>query len=180
MLSRSRSELEDERKESKLFDGPVEVDETYMGGKRRNMSNSKRKELTGRDPVGKTTLIGMRNRDTNKVTAEVVSDTTSGMLQGFVKRQVVPAMTIYTDESTACANLPNQDAVDHSVSEYSRGRVHINGIESFWLTLKRAHKGAFHLLSPSTCIGTWTTPPVGTTSTISIRWSRWPQLLPAW
>ncbi len=131
-----------------LFEGPVEVDETYLGGKRRNMSNSKREELTGRGPVGKTAVVGMRDRETNKVTAKVVDDTTSETLQGFVKRQVVPGTTIYTDESTAYASLPNHDAVKHSVSEYVRGRVHTNGIESFWATLKRAHKGTFQRLSP--------------------------------
>ena len=50
-----------------LFEGPVEVDETYMGGKRRNTRNSKRKHLTGRGPVGKTAIAGMRDRDTNRV-----------------------------------------------------------------------------------------------------------------
>ena len=53
------------------FDGPVEVDETYFGGKRKNMSKAKRKELagTGRGPSGKTAVVGMKDRDSNKVTA---------------------------------------------------------------------------------------------------------------
>ncbi len=131
-----------------LFSGPVEVDETYFGGKRRNMSKSKREGLEGRGSVGKTAVVGMRDRETNRVTAQVVRDTTAETLQGFVQRQVIPGTKIYTDEATAYASLPNHEAVKHSVSEYVRGRVHTNGIESFWATLKRAHKGTFHRLSP--------------------------------
>ena len=131
-----------------LFAGPVEVDETYMGGKRRNMSNSKRKELTGRGPVGKTAVVGMMDRETNRVTAKVVDETTGETLQGFVRGQVIERTEIFTDEATAYATLPNHESVKHSVCEYVRGRVHTNGIESFWSTLKRAHKGTFHRLSP--------------------------------
>ena len=57
-----------------LFDGYAEVEETYMGGKRRNMRNSNRIHLTGRGPVGKTAMVGMRDRDTNRISARVVND----------------------------------------------------------------------------------------------------------
>ena len=60
---------------------------------------------------------------------------------------VVPGTTIYTDDATAYTHLPNHESVKHSVAEYVRGQVHTNGIESFWSTLKRAHKGTFHRLS---------------------------------
>ena len=69
-------------------------------------------------------------------------------LQGFVMGKIVPGTTIYTDDDTAYASLPNHQAVKHSVAEYVRGQVSTNGIESFWATLKRAHKGTFHHLSP--------------------------------
>ena len=68
-----------------LFEGPVEVDETYMGGKRRNMPKSKRKELTGRGAVGKTAVVGMKDRDTNEVKAKVVQSTDAPTLTGFVE-----------------------------------------------------------------------------------------------
>ena len=131
-----------------LFAGPVESDETYVGGRRRNMSNSKRKELTGRGPVGKTAVVGIKDRDTNRVSAKVVSRTDADTLQGFVMDKVVPGTAIFTDDATAYSTLPNHEAVKHSVAEYVRGRVHTNGIESFWSMLKRAHKGTFHRLSP--------------------------------
>ena len=131
-----------------LFQGPVDMDETYVGGRRRNMKKSKREQLTGRGPAGKVAVIGAKDRTTNKVSAQVVKDTEGETLQGFVMGNVVPGTTIYTDDATACTHLPNHESVKHSVAEYVRGQVHTNGIESFWSTLKRAHKGTFHRLSP--------------------------------
>ena len=55
--------------------------------------------------------------------------------------------TIYTDTARVYEALHNHESVDHSIDEYVRGQVHINGIESFWSMLKRAHKGTFHKLS---------------------------------
>ena len=133
--------------DAQLFSGPVEVDETYVGGKRRNMSASKRKTLTGRGPSGKVAAAGIRDRATNKVKAKVVPNTMSETLGGFVIGNVIPGTRIYTDDATAYTHLPNHASVKHSVSEYVRGSVHTNGIESFWATLKRAHKGTFHRLS---------------------------------
>ncbi|MDE0628954.1 MAG: transposase [Bryobacterales bacterium] len=67
------------------FGGPVEADETCMCGKRRNMSNTQRRELggTGRGAVGKTTVVGARDRETNRVAAKVES-TDKERLQGYV------------------------------------------------------------------------------------------------
>ena len=131
-----------------LFEGPAEMDETYMGDRRRNMSNSKRKELTGRDQGGETAVVGMRDRDTNKVSAKVVRDPTSDTLHSFGRRRVIPGTTNCTEEATAYASLPNRGVMKHSVSEYVWGRVHTNRIERFWSTLKRARKGTFPGLSP--------------------------------
>ena len=130
-----------------LFSGPIEADETYVGGRRRNMSASKRKMLTGRGPSGKVAVAGIRDRATNKVMARVVPNTTSETLGGFIIGNVIPGTRIYTDDATAYTHLPNHASVKHSVSEYVRGQVHTNGIESFWATIKRAHKGTFHRLS---------------------------------
>ena len=130
-----------------LFSGPVECDETYVGGRRRNMSASKRKMLTGRGPSGKVAVAGIRDRATNKVKAKVVPNTMSETLGGFVVGSVIPGTKIFTDDATAYTHLPNHASVKHSVREYVRGSVHTNGIESFWAVLKRAHKGTFHRLS---------------------------------
>ena len=131
-----------------MFSGPVEVDETYVGGRRKNMSKSKRSQLTGRGPSGKTAVVGAKDRRSNRVSAKVVNDTTAETLQGFVHRNVKADAPVYTDDAVAYTTLPNHESVRHSVGEYVRGQVHTNGIESFWSMLKRAHKGTFHKLSP--------------------------------
>ena len=134
-----------------LFSGPVEVDETYMGGKRKNMSHAQRKELadTGRGPVGKTAVVGAKDRSTNPVAAKVVTSTDAGTLQGFVKDHADSEATVYTDDATAYESLPcEHDSVKHSLQEYVKGDVHTNGTESLWSLLKRAHTGTFHKLSP--------------------------------
>ena len=138
------------------FDGPVEVDETYMGGKRRNMSNAKRKELagTGRGAVGKTAVVGAKDRASNQVRAKVIEETDADTLIPFVEDNTANGATVYTDDAAAYAALPTMfngighESVKHSVSEYVRGQVHTNGVESFWSMLKRAHKGTFHKISP--------------------------------
>lgn len=130
-----------------LFVGPVEVDETYMGGRRRNMKRSKREGLTGRGTVDKIPVVGFRDRATNQISAQVVSNTTSTTLRRVIQRNTLPGARIFTDDAKAYAHLPNHEAVRHSIAEYVRGQVHTNGIESFWSMLKRAHKGTFHHLS---------------------------------
>ena len=133
------------------FDGPVEVDETYFGGKRKNMSKAKRKELadTGRGAVGKTAVVGMKDRDSNKVTERVVEDTDAPTLQGFVGDHAAEGAGVYTDDHGGYQGMPfDHETVRHSVGEYVRAQAHVNGIESFWSMLKRAHKGTFHKISP--------------------------------
>ena len=132
------------------MDGPAEVDETYFGGKRENMPLAKRKTLTGRGAVGKTAVVGVKDRDSGEVRAEVIERTDGPALKGFVREHVEPGATIYTDDAAAYKGMPEYDheAVNHTVSEYVRGKAHTNGIESFWAMLKRAHDGTFHKISP--------------------------------
>ena len=139
--------------ESGHFTGPVEVDETYMGGKRKNMSNAKRKQLAdegaGRRAVGKTAIVGAKDRATKQVRAQVVESTDKPTLQGFVVENTAPDATVYTDEASAYEGLPRpHEAVKHSVSEYVRGQVHTNGMESFWSMMKRGYIGIYHKMSP--------------------------------
>ena len=131
------------------YSGPVEVDESYFGGKFRNATKAKKKTLKGRGPVGKTAVVGAKDRATNRVSANVVPDTSKNTLHGFVDEHAAPGATVYTDEATAYESLPfNHSSVKHSISEYVKGDVHTNGIESLWATMKRAHKRTFHKLSP--------------------------------
>ena len=134
------------------FDGPVEVDETFFGSGRQNMSIKKKRKAMNKShgPVGKTAVVGVKDRDRNEVRAEVVQRTDGATLKGFVREHVQPGSTVYTDDAAAYRGMQEFDheAVNHTVSEYVRGMAHTNGIESFWGMLKRAHGGTFHKISP--------------------------------
>ena len=114
------------------------------------MPKSKRAKMTGRGAKGKTAVAGARDRKTGKVSARVVADVEGGTLRRFVTDRVSNGATVYTDEARAYGALRfrfDHEAVNHSVSEYVRGQVHTNGIESFWAALKRGYLGTFHHFS---------------------------------
>ena len=133
------------------FAGPVEADETYIGGKRKNMPKAKRAKLTGRGAVGKATVVGTKDRATNRVSARSTESTDAPTLSGFVADRTQPGAKIFTDEANAYSGLGanfDHEAVNHSVGEYVRGMAHVNGMESFWSMLKRGYHGTYHHMSP--------------------------------
>ena len=115
------------------------------------MSKAKRKEIKGRDAVGKAAVIGIKDRETKEVQAEVIPSTDAKSLQSFVRNHAKEGSVVYTDEhgsSVGLASSFTHEPVNHSAGEYVSDMAHTNGIESFWSVLKRAHKGTFHKISP--------------------------------
>lgn len=130
------------------FDGPVEVDETHIGGKRRNMPKSKRKKMTGRGAVGKIAVIGAKDRVSNKVTAKTAKKRDTETLHNFIGGVASEGATVYTDDWNAYQGMPfHHESVNHSIGEYVRDMAHTNGIESFWAMLKRGYQGTYHHMS---------------------------------
>ena len=130
--------------------GIVEVDETYIGGKNANRPLSKRFNLKGRGPVGKTTVIGAISRKGN-VVCKIIEDTSMDTMSRFVREAVSDRVSLVaTDEGAGYQKLHQvfpHDTVDHKANEYVRGEIHTNNIESFWSLLKRGVIGTYHNVS---------------------------------
>ncbi|MXX59727.1 MAG: IS1595 family transposase [Rhodothermaceae bacterium] len=134
-----------------FFEGPVEVYEAYLGGLEKNKHEDKKLDA-GRGTVGKTAVLGVKDRKPNKIRAEVIPDTTKPVIQQIVSDPRSRDARVYTDEHLSYEGLTNRTSVNHSQKQRAESTAlgdlaHTNGIVSFWAVHKRAHHGTYHHLS---------------------------------
>lgn len=147
------------------FSGEVEADESFVGGKAKNMHHEKKKRVIGdgRGSVGKTIVMGILERGTeykdkygdtkktkSRVHANVVKDTSAAVLHNEIKSAVAPGANLYTDAHRGYRGLNEfykHQWVDHAV-KYVEGRVYTNGMENFWCLLDRTIDGTYVSVEP--------------------------------
>jgi transposase-like protein len=149
MLQRLRLAMQDDLTGGKLS-GEVEADETFIGGKARNMHKSKRaRVITGTGGKDKTVVMGIIERGGN-VRAMVVDNRKKKTVQKHVKDHVEAGAAIFTDELKSYDGLESdfQHAVINHAVEYVNGNVHTNSMENFWSLLKRGLHGTYISVEP--------------------------------
>jgi len=94
-------------------------------------------------------VLGGRSERKGRVAAECIEGVTQGFVHKFIRENVNPASTLYSDDHKSYLGLPEyaHSSVNHSAGEYVNGDCHTNGIESFWALLKRGHYGIFHVMT---------------------------------
>jgi transposase-like protein len=136
--------------------GTFEADETFVGGKSKNMSKTRRaKTITGSGVSGKEIVMGVLRRGTetepSQVVAEHIPNRKKGIVQAKVREVAEPGSTIYSDSLASYNDLAKdytRGVVDHAV-EFVRDNVHVNGMENFWSLFKRALKGTYVSVEPT-------------------------------
>jgi hypothetical protein len=155
MLHRLRLALQGE--DGGKLGGEVEVDETYIGGKARNMHAKKRKRLgmsQKASMVGKVAVMGLLERHGkdghSTMRTAVIAGRKRHQLRGPIDQHIEKGATIHTDSFTAYRGLDSDyehNVIDHA-EKYVDGNIHTNGCENFWSLLKRAIKGTYVSVEP--------------------------------
>jgi transposase-like protein len=151
MLQRARLAMQDDKNGGKLA-GEIEVDESFIGGKARNMHKSKRiakLEGKGGGAVGKIGVQGILERGGN-IRVNVINDSTIGTLVPNVQENVAEGSHVYTDQLPSYFGLAadyQHDVINHT-EMYVNGQIHLNGLENFWSLLKRGLGGTYVSVEP--------------------------------
>jgi transposase-like protein len=132
--------------------GPVEMDETFIGGKLKNMHKSKKPKGTGFSGIAggamaKTIVVGMLERK-GRVKTEVVAERSHIVLRALVNKHIHPGATLITDEWGGYKGTNLTHEIVNHAAEYVRGQVHTQGIENFWSLLKRSLGGTYISVEP--------------------------------
>jgi transposase-like protein len=150
MLQRIRLAMQDTKKDK--LKGRVEADETFIGGKARNMHASKKRYADGW--LGKTAVLGLLERNApdkiSRVVTKVVERVRKHDLDPEIRKQVEKGAELITDALPSYKHLGNEyvhNVIDHAEC-YVKGHVHTNGIENFWSLLKRMIRGTYVNVEP--------------------------------
>lgn len=155
MMHRIRIAMHDGPFTTKMGGGgkEVEVDETFIGGKARNMHKSvKARRITGQghNNIDKVIVMGVLDRDKKQVRTQVIPDRKRETLHPIVKENVTAGTALYSDELWGYTGLESEydhQMIDHAI-EYVKGKAHTNGMENFWSLLKRGLSGTYVSVEP--------------------------------
>jgi transposase-like protein len=155
MLHRIRLAMQDDLTGG-MLNGEIEVDETFIGGKARNMhkNDSRRKNLKGGGSAGKAIVLGILEREAEgkpkRVRTTVIPDRTKTVMQENVRPHVETGSQIYSDDAGYYWRMDDEythEIINHAEA-YVRGNVHTNGLENFWSLLKRSIGGSYVSVEP--------------------------------
>ncbi len=132
------------------LDGQIEVDETFIGGKARNMHKHIRaRKITGTGGKDKVIVAGVLQRG-GEIRVTVVPNTTRATLQAGIRENVEKGSAVYSDALRSYSGLDDEyvhEVIDHA-EKYVNGQVHVNGVENFWSLLKRGLNGTYVSVQP--------------------------------